>query len=114
MSNSLDDLGQNLGLGRKMKHAGFDMWLGCMAGEVKHWRNMEKYNKQDVVLLEKVYLRLRGYMSNHPHSFSGAPCEVCESTKLIYRGYLQTKTKLYRRTMCTGCGSWGKEFYKRV
>lgn len=107
MSNSLDDLGENLGLGRKIKHDGFDMWLGCMAGDAKHWANMEKYNKQDVVLLEKVYLALRGYMTNHPKSFSGRECEVCNSHNITFRGTLRTKRHILKRFQCQTCGTWG-------
>lgn len=107
MSNALDDLGADLGLGRKIKHAGFDMWLGCMEGDEKHWKNMEKYNKQDVVLLEKVYLHLRGYMSNHPKTFEGKACDVCNSTHVTFRGTMRTKTRSFRRFQCQDCGTWG-------
>lgn len=114
MSNSLDDLGEILGLGRKIKHAGFEMWLGCMAGEEKHWKNMEKYNKQDVVLLEKVYLALRGYMTNHPKSFSGRACEVCNSQNIIFKGTLRTKRQLLKRFQCKDCGTWGTILDKKL
>lgn len=109
MSNSLDDLGNNLGLGRKVKHPGFDMWLGCMAGDTKSWEMMERYNKQDVNLLEQVYLELRGYMSNHPKSYTGQSCDVCESGNIIYRGYMQTKRGTSHRYQCKDCGTWGVE-----
>jgi len=111
MSNALDDLGNNLGLGRKVKHPGFAMWLGCMSGDSKSWDMMEKYNKQDVALLEKVYLELRGYMTNHPKSFSGKPCEVCEGTNVQRRGFLRTKSRIYQRLVCTDCGTWDKQLF---
>jgi predicted PolB exonuclease-like 3'-5' exonuclease len=121
MSNSLDDLGQNLGLGRKIKHEGFDMWLGCMAGVRKHWLNMEKYNKQDVILLEKVYLALKGYMTNHPKDFnkpkgSSAPlCTVagCKSSKTHWSGTLYAKNRKGRRFKCDGCGTWDHVWDKK-
>ena len=56
-SNSLDNLGADLDEGRKIKHRGFDMWEGCMAGNKKDWRDMKRYNKQDVELLKRIYRR---------------------------------------------------------
>ncbi len=37
------------------------------------WKVMEKYNKQDVLLLEKVYDRLLPWIKSHPnhHLFNG-------------------------------------------
>lgn len=54
-SNSLDDLAHRLGVGRKLKHAGFPMWKGCLDGDKDSWDMMEKYNRHDIVLLEGVY-----------------------------------------------------------
>lgn len=105
MSNSLDDLGEDLKLGRKMKHDGFETWLGCMAGDNKAWDTLERYNKQDVVLLERLYLCLRGYMSNHPRIHWSTSCEVCGG-KVHGRGVERSKTRFYRRVACQECGSW--------
>lgn len=58
-SYKLDYVCQRLGLGAKSSHTGWDMWRACMNKlHEKHanaWKVMEKYNKQDVVLLEKLY-----------------------------------------------------------
>jgi DNA polymerase elongation subunit (family B) len=54
---------ERLGIGSKTKHAGWDMWKACMdklhQRYAKAWATMEKYNKQDVILLEHLYKRLR-------------------------------------------------------
>ena len=50
-SNKLDHIGEYTGMGRKIKHEGFDLWLKCRDGDMKAWGRMCKYNKQDVVLL---------------------------------------------------------------
>jgi uncharacterized protein YprB with RNaseH-like and TPR domain len=47
-SNKLDDLGQYLGVGRKLPHTGFDLWKRCMAGERGAWKTMREYNMHDV------------------------------------------------------------------
>jgi len=54
-SNKLDHVCDELGLGRKAQHEGHELWLKCMDGDDRAWKTMEKYNKQDVVLLEKLY-----------------------------------------------------------
>ncbi|MCX8455345.1 ribonuclease H-like domain-containing protein [Paenarthrobacter ureafaciens] len=58
-SGKLDHVAQQLGLGKKTSHAGHELWVRCMAGDPKAWDTMRKYNKQDVVLTEKLYDRLR-------------------------------------------------------
>lgn len=110
-SNRLDDLGKVLGVGRKVKTGGFDLWLKCLAGDSKAWALMKKYNKQDVVLLEEVYLKLRPWANNHPNlaNFTGtAVCPKCGSSQIQFRGYSLTQVAKYRRFQCTKCGGWGK------
>jgi len=54
-SNKLDYVAQQLGVGAKVKHSGFKLWLRCMDGEEKAWREMKKYQIQDVTLLVELY-----------------------------------------------------------
>jgi len=54
-SNKLDYVAQALGVGAKFKHSGFELWIDCMNGDDKAWREMKKYQIQDVVLLEELY-----------------------------------------------------------
>lgn len=61
-SNSLNDLGKFLKVGRKYKHSGFELWLKCMKGNKKAYGEMAKYNKKDVELLERVYKRMKPFM----------------------------------------------------
>lgn len=61
-SNKLDDLAAILKIGRKLPHTGFPMWEGCMAGNIKDWYLMEKYNKHDIFLLEGVYNKFRPFI----------------------------------------------------
>lgn len=114
-SNKLDDLGFELVGEQKFKHSGFSLWLRCMSDKYdkKAWDEMCHYNKQDVVLLEKIYLVLRGWMTTHPvvywgQSEAGASvhCHVCDG-KVQFRGTARTKTQLKRRYVCIECGTWG-------
>jgi DNA polymerase elongation subunit (family B) len=62
-SNKLDYVCRRLGLGGKVKHGGWSMWKACMdklhEGHAKAWKTMERYNRGDVVLLERLYKKLR-------------------------------------------------------
>lgn len=105
-SNKLDDLGNFLKIGRKVKHPGFDLWLGCERGDQGSWDLMKKYNKQDVLLLEQVYLKLLPWIKNHPTPKDGKrDCPNCNSSKNhgkgedIFRG---TKVHRYK---CLDCGT---------
>ena len=115
-SNKLDDLGEFLGLGRKVKHEGFEMWIGCIAGKRKWWDKMKQYNLQDVKLLERVYLRLRPYIKNTPNLsvFLGIVCPKCGSKDLNSRGFNYTQTGKYRRFYCKKCHGWNQSPYREA
>jgi len=109
-SNKLDDLGQLLGLGRKIDTGGFELWKGCALGDMASWKKMMNYNKQDVVLLEKVYLKLLPWMVNHPNlnllNGTLCSCSNCASTNLQKRGFSITRTAKRQRYQCMDCGAW--------
>lgn len=111
-SNRLDALGEALGVGRKSKHEGLETWFGCMDGDEKSWRIMKRYNRQDVKLLEEVYLKLRPWFAQHPNLtvFSGAAaCPKCGSGRMESKGWRRTQVYSYRRLRCLGCGGWHHE-----
>lgn len=109
-SNRLDALGEHLGLGKKKQTGGFELWDKCMQGDDKAWRKMEAYCKQDVRLLEKVYLKLRPWFSNHPnmnlYNKTERCCPNCGSSKVQKQGYSYTRVNKFQRWKCLDCGSW--------
>jgi len=111
-SNKLDDLGDYFNIGRKLQTGGFNLWLGCIAGEKEAWNKMTEYNKRDVVLLEKVFYKLRGWMVNSPNMnlIQGTifNCPVCGSEHTHKRGYNMTKVAIYQRWSCLNCGAWSQ------
>lgn len=117
-SNSLNDLGQLLKLGKKVPTGGFSLWLGCMAGDRKSWKKMKDYNKQDVELLEKIYKRLRPWVQSGTNlaAYTGnrEDCPSCGSHATHHRGTIATTVSLYTRLQCQDCGRWfkGKEKIK--
>lgn len=111
-SNKLTDLGKTLGLGEKLETGGFETWKGCMAGDEKAWAKMLKYNKQDVALLEQIYLALRPFMVNHPNvntvDGTECACPTCGSERLQKRGTGFNQLSTYQRYVCKDCRSWSK------
>ena len=110
-SNKLDHVAQQLGLGSKTDHYVFQMWLDVMDGNKKAQKLMETYNKQDVVLLEKVYDIVLPWIANHPnrsHHNGSAVCPNCGSKHLQHRGFTITAVGRQQRFQCQDCGKWSK------
>jgi DNA polymerase elongation subunit (family B) len=108
-SNKLDYVAKALGLGEKVRHPGFEMWVKCMANEAAAWKDMERYNRQDVNLLEQLYDRLNPWIRTHPNhgAFQDISCcPKCGSEKFQQRGFAVTQIMKYPRYQCTGCGGW--------
>lgn len=108
-SNKLDDLGERLGLGRKVEHRGFKMWLGCLNGDMKSWKELMAYNVGDIVLLEKIYLKLRPWMTNHPdvNALDGhVGCPGCKGVNMQRRGWGVLRGGRRQRFQCMDCGKW--------
>ena len=117
-SNKLDHVAQELGLGAKFAHAGFDLWIKCMNGDDEAWEEMKTYNVQDVLLTEKLYDRLLPWIAPHPTAslFSdpearaaGVPqCPNCAGTNLKPRGRAYTSVSIFQRYRCDDCGKWSR------
>lgn len=110
-SNKLTDLGKYLKCGEKMETGGFKLWRDCMAGNKKAWRKLVKYCRNDILLLEKIYLKLRPYILNHPATnIYGAgengACPRCGSKSATRQGFSYTATAKYQRFRCNKCYGW--------
>lgn len=108
-SNKLDYVAQSMGLGNKVKHSGFELWVNCMKGDKEAWGEMETYNRQDVVLLESLYKKLLPWIPNHPNASTYDQiecCPNCGSTHYQGRGKAITRTQTYKRYQCKSCGHW--------
>lgn len=110
-SYKLDYVCRFLGIGNKVKHVGIELWYDCMANEPGAWKQMERYNKRDTILLPKLYKVLRPWIKTHPNAALAAAsnkptCQTCGSTNVQSRGTYRTKTGEYQRYQCQGCGTW--------
>jgi hypothetical protein len=105
--NRLAFIGPFLGVGAKIKHEGFDLWVKVMEGSPLAQKKMARYCVQDVRLLEKLYNKIKGFIKNHPHLGKEArECGSCGSNHVQSRGYRPTKYFKVQRLQCQACGGW--------
>jgi len=107
-SNKLDEVARALGIGRKAGHHGLRTWLGCMENDAASWKEMERYNRQDVVLLEKVYDRIMPYIRtvvvNYQTYGKLGICPKCGSDRIVKNGWKHTAAGKRQEYRCNGCG----------
>lgn len=112
LSNKLQHVSQELGIGSKTQHDGFDLWLRCMQGDDKSWQTMRKYNRQDVLLTERLYNRLLPWIRTHPSRalYGGDDdcCPKCGHDELVNRKYYTTRTGRYVTRQCKACKSYSR------
>jgi hypothetical protein len=111
-SYKLDFVANWLGLGKKERTGGFDLWNDVLDGCPKARAHMKKYNIKDTTLTEQVFdkLNAKGWVLGLPNAgITGGHCcsnPICQSENLIRRGYAVTKTRRYARWQCKDCGTW--------
>lgn len=111
-SRKLDYIAQRTGVGAKTSHTGFKLWTDCMAGDVKAQALMEKYNRQDVRITEKVYLRLLPWLVGAPHlamyTRDEYACPYCAKKGLNREGVTHTLVQSYWLNECPNCKGWSR------
>ena len=109
-SNRLDYVGKILGVGGKMENPP-NLWMRALQGDKKALKQMEKYNKRDVTLLEDVYLKLRPYIKNHPNMNTFRKddidgCPRCGSINLVKYGVYTSQSGTKQKYRCNDCFSF--------
>lgn len=117
-SNKLEYLTDKLNIKyKKIKHSefgGFDLWKECLSGNIKAWKELEKYNKYDVLSLEELYNTLQPWDTSVNFSAYTKSEHVtcnCGHTTFRNRGFAYTKKGKYRRYVCKKCGAYTKGNY---
>ena len=108
LSNKLQHVSGQLGVGSKMKHEGFDLWNGWMDGDAGAIRRMTKYCKQDVLLTEQLYFALEQWIpktarTNLAIGQIGPVCPGCGGGDLVKHGLYYTPSGSYQRYRCNDC-----------
>lgn len=111
-SNKLDYIVQQLDLGSKVKHTGFELWIGCLKGDKESWALMKKYNIGDIAVTESLYEELLPWIPQHPNVglYTGVDdaCPACGSDQLKPQGFAFTNLGKFQRWVCAKCGKWSK------
>lgn len=113
LSNSMAYVAKVLGIKGKHHHKGMGLWTECMAGDKAAWREMKKYNIQDVRMLTEIYDRLLPWIQPHPNrglyvNAEKPVCPHCGSANLQSRGHYYTNTMKYKRHRCNDCWKWSR------
>lgn len=91
------------------KFPGFSLWRECLAGNKSAWKEMETYNKYDILSLEELYHKLAPWDSSINFNIYTDDNDIacnCGSTEFQHRGFTYTKIAKYQRYQCKECGSW--------
>lgn len=112
-SNSLNSACEYFGMGNKVDTGGFSLWARCMQQDLDAFQEMLDYNIQDVILLEKLYIKLAPWYTVHPSVVNYAKinkktCTVCGSSALIRKGEVSTNVSTFDAYQCGDCGHWSR------
>lgn len=107
-NNTLDTLGDELGVGGKTKTTYKDLWVDAfLHGDKKSWMAMNTYCKNDVRVTTEIYIKMRSYMHSHPSisRISGEwdSCPRCGSYSYKIKSYRTTNTSKYHQYQCDDC-----------
>lgn len=108
-SNRLDYLGTLIRNKGKIK-TDIELWKGCLDGKEESLNQMLEYNKEDVNLLEEVYLFMRPFLHSHPNTAiyqeaTEPSCPTCGSVDITECGHYTTMVNRYLAFRCNSCGA---------
>ena len=111
-SNKLDYVAGVLLGEHKLDTGGFSLWSECLAGNPAAWKKMEEYNIEDVLLTERLYHKLQGWVPAHPNRAlwiadqNDPRCPNCGSARVIHKGLERpARVNAYQRYKCNQCGA---------
>lgn len=114
-SNRLETLSNFLKTDQVKYKLPLELWAEAQFGDKKILDAMTKYCINDVETLEKVYLKMRPLINDHPHCGLGAgKCPACGSFKIHRKGHRRTKLFFIERLHCQNCGTWSDGAKKKI
>jgi hypothetical protein len=90
------------------KFQGHELWTECLKDNLEAWKEMELYNKYDVLSLEELYHKLIVWDSRINFNVYTDSLDVvckCGSKDFIKNGFSYTNTSKFQKYRCKGCGS---------
>lgn len=111
-SNRLSYVAHKLGLDAKDESPD---WNKILEGDENELRYMRKYNKQDVIVNEQIYDKIKGWHETHFNLNVINPikdvvgdevlaCQTCQSVNVIKYGFHYTASGKKQRMQCRDCG----------
>jgi hypothetical protein len=95
----------------KLKHGkfpGFSLWKECMKGNKEAWKEMEEYNKYDVLSLEEAFLKILPWESaNIFEHYYDSEIDICTCGSIDFKkkGFRYTNTGKFQKMQCKNCGA---------
>ena len=115
-SGKLEFVAEALELGGTGKGASnMQLWTRVLENDADAREEMEAYNRQDVVLLQELYGKIRAWIPAHPNAGlymaqDGAQrCITCGSERLVKDGHSYTSAGAFQRYRCRECGAWMRD-----
>lgn len=97
---------------KKLKHKrfpGHELWTECLKGNKTAWKEMERYNKHDVLATEELYKKFQPWDNSIDYNLYNDSSESmvcsCGSKDLRKKGYAYTSVAKYQRYQCNDCGA---------
>lgn len=114
--NTLDWVAKSLDCSRKLEHKAFpgmSIWIEMLHGNTEAWDENEAYNKQDVLVTEEIYHKMKSFTKPHSSVVVGSNslhkrCVTCGSTDIEEEGYYYTNTSKFQQYKCNSCGSFSR------
>lgn len=117
-SNRLASVAAFLGLQEKTPLSG-PIWIKASAGHKPSIKYVVEHCRQDVIVLEEAYKKIRCLCKVHPNvalvDGKADTCPICEETgHMQSRGFRISRTAKTQRFQCQKCGGWSSGKPERV
>lgn len=89
------------------KFQGFDLWKECLKGNKEAFKEIEEYNKMDVLSLEELYHILQPWdntLDFRAYHYDNVIVCVCGSKAFVKSSFSYTGTGKFQIYRCTTCG----------
>lgn len=120
-SNRLASVSAMFGLDDKTPVLG-RQWIQAIAGHKPSLNYVYEHCKQDIIVLEEVYNKIKCLITDHPNinlcddSVDVPRCPICGSDHIHKRGFHIARTSKRQRYQCQRCGGWssGKSISSKI
>lgn len=94
------------------KFPGFELWRACLEGNKSAWKEMEHYNKYDILSLEEVYTKLQPWDNSYnPNLYTSDITNECGCGRgqMVKNGHRFMGGGKYQMYQCKNCGAVSRD-----